>query len=109
MPPNTSRTTSMYRESSVDEPTNILASTFFIDLAKPLGERSSRLINRVAADHRLDDLDVLDLLLVHGVRIVRQHDEIRELARHDRSLERLLVRGECTVDRDDVKCFVHAD
>jgi len=37
----------------------------------------SRLVNRCAARHRADDLQVLDLLLVHREKIVRQYHEVR--------------------------------
>jgi hypothetical protein len=36
-------------------------------------------MDRRTADHRAHDLDVLDLLLAHRVRVVREHDEVRQL------------------------------
>ena len=52
----------------------------------------SCLVNRVAAYHRADDLDVLDLAFVDGVEVVGQHDKVRERARGDRSFALLLAR-----------------
>src|ERR1051326_6169162 len=69
----------------------------------------SRLIRRRATDDRTDDLNVLDLVLRHGVRIVRQGNEVREFAGCDRSLERLLMRGIRAVHRIDLERFVDAD
>src|SRR5690349_13388956 len=59
------------------------------------------LVLRFAADHRADDLDVLDLVRANGVRIVGENDEIGELAGGDRPLERFLVRCPRAVERVD--------
>ena len=57
--------------------------------ARCVAAPSSRLIHRLPADDGADDLDVLDFFMVHRVRIVREHHEVRQLARRDRSLDRL--------------------
>ena len=49
------------------------------------------LVDRRAACDGAHDLDIFDFLLVHGVRIVCQHDEVRQLARRDRSFDRFLM------------------
>ena len=54
-------------------------------------DQPSRLVNRLAAHHRAHDLEVLDLVLIHREKIVRQHDEVRQLARRDRSFDRFLM------------------
>ena len=57
----------------------------------PSGSETSSPIDRGAAHHGAHDLDVLNLLLVHRVRIVCQNDEIRQFAWRDGSLDRFLM------------------
>src|SRR4029077_17239507 len=66
----------------------------------------SHLIHGLAADHGADDLDVLDLLLIHRVQIFGEHDEVGKLARRDRSLDRFLTRGIGAVERIDPQRLV---
>src|SRR5437762_3345387 len=47
------------------------------------GIRHSGLINRRAADDRANNLNILDLLRVHRMGVIRQYDEVRQLARRD--------------------------
>src|SRR5205823_5836982 len=71
--------------------------------------RSLRLKDRRAADDRANDLNVLDLVRAHGMRIVGQQNEIRQLARGDGALEGFLARGVGAVDRIDLDRLVHTD
>ena len=59
--------------------------------ADRVGGQRLRLIRGRSADHRANDLDVLDLVLAHRVRIIGEHDVVRQLARRDRSLDRFLM------------------
>ena len=68
-----------------------------------------RLVSRAAAHDGAYDLNVFDLVRAHRVRIVGQHDEVRQLARRDRALERFLMRGVRAVDRVDLDRLVDAD
>src|SRR6516164_11046028 len=77
-------------------------------------EQASRLstlgrIDRVTAGHGAHDDDVLNLVLVDRVRIVREEHEVRELARCDRSLDRLLMGGIGPVDGEDSQRLINAD
>ena len=49
------------------------------------------LVDRRSARDRLHNLDILDLLLVYGVRIVCQDDEVGKLAGRYRSLDPFFV------------------
>src|ERR1035438_798529 len=49
------------------------------------------LIDRRASCDRAHNLQIFDCLLVHGVRIVCQHDEVRQLSRCDGSFDRFLM------------------
>src|SRR6476620_4659824 len=49
--------------------------------------RESRLVHRGAPDDRANDPNVLDLVVGHRVRIVRQDDEVRQLAGSNRPLD----------------------
>src|SRR5439155_15245118 len=60
----------------------------------------SGLIDRLAACHGPDDRDVLDLVLVHRMRIIRQDDEVRELPRRDGPFDGFLIRSVRAVDRE---------
>ena len=53
--------------------------------------RWSLLVDRRASCDCAHDLDVFDFLLVHGVRIVGQHDEVRQLAGCNRSFDPFLM------------------
>ena len=43
------------------------------------------------------------------VRVVREHDEVRQLARRDRALDAFLARRVGAVERVDLDRFVDAD
>src|SRR5688572_26895558 len=74
-------------------PTNVLFFTSF-----PL-----RHVHGFATDDGARDCDVFDPLGIDGVRILREHDEVRQLAWRDRTLEVLFLRRIRAVQR------VHAD
>src|SRR5271170_6529527 len=57
------------------------------------------LVDCGTAHHRADDLDILDLLFVHGMKIVRQDDEVRQFARCDGSFDRFLTGVVGAIDR----------
>src|SRR4249920_1241726 len=81
----------------------------FLLLDTDVTRSCSCLIHGLAADDGADDLDVLDLLLIHRVQIVGEYDEVGELARRDRSLDRFLTRGIGAVQRIDPQRLVDAD
>src|SRR6185503_1408049 len=60
-------------------------------------------VHGTATDNGTRDFDVFDLLGIDGVRILREHDEVRQLAWRDRAFEVLFLRRIRTVQR------VHAD
>jgi hypothetical protein len=70
--------------------------------------RWSLLVDRRASCDCADDLDVFDFLLVR-VRILCQHDEVRQLARRDGSFDRLLMGVVRTVDAVEPQGFIYAD
>ncbi len=51
----------------------------------------SSLVNRLPAHYGTDNLDVLNLLHIHTVKVIGQHDKIRQLPRGDRSFDGLLA------------------
>src|SRR5690242_13479337 len=64
-------------------------------------ESQAPLIHRRPTDDGAHDLDVLDLVTRHGVRVVSEDHEVGELASRDGALDRLLTRCVCAVQRVD--------
>src|SRR5205807_5317249 len=54
--------------------------------------QSSGFIDRLAACHGPHDRDVLDLVLVHRMRVIRQDDKVRELPRRNGAFDGFLIR-----------------
>src|SRR6266849_7343860 len=64
-------------------------------------ENASPAVHSLPSDDRSVHLDVHDLVRVDVMRIFLEHDEVRELAGGDGSLQVLLRRGVRAVDRRD--------
>src|SRR5882724_7784216 len=67
------------------------------------------LVGRGSADDGADDMNILDFLGIHRMRILGQDHEVRELARGDGPLDRFLPGGVGTIDRADAQRLVDAD
>src|SRR5580693_2046043 len=71
--------------------------------------RVSDLIDRRPSGHCAIDLDVLDLVRIHGMRVLREHHEVRQLPGRNGAFDRLLVRVVGAIERIDLQSFGDAD
>src|SRR5262249_37631933 len=70
---------------------------------------SSGLVDRLTAGYGPHNGDVFDLVLIDQMRIIRQDDEIRELAGCNGSFDPLFVVRVCSIDREHPQRLGHAD
>src|SRR5580704_4816172 len=80
-----------------------------VEVMISVGRCRSCLVHSVAAGYGPVDLDIQDLAWVHVMRVLGEHDKVREFAGSNRAFDRLLTRVVGAVPGVDSQRFIHGN